>query len=457
MQLRAHRLHLSSAVRTPARTPSRSIPIRHASSTSFYNSPGLRNTLGALALLASGAAVTAYYLDSRSAIHRYVIPPLLRVTLDAEQAHRFAVRTLASGLAPRDLGSDDEKLQIEIWGHRLPNPVSLAAGFDKDAEAIEGLFKLGFGWVEIGSVTPKAQPGNPSPRVFHLSEDLAMINRYGFPSVGFPLVVSRLRSFLSLRRDPSSPQLLSVNVGKNKSSPPESVTDYVEGVRTLGPLADVLVINVSSPNTPGLRGLQTRGLLVGLLTAARKERDAIQKREIGTQGFKWERPKLVVKIAPDLNEVELQDIADVVLETGIDGVIVSNTTIQRPPHLISGNAEEKGGLSGAPLLPLSLSALRTLRAYLPASVPIFGCGGISTGADALEFARSGASAVQLYTSFGYGGPGVPRRIKDEIVSELAKEGTTWEAVAIPGHLREEVLMKEGEKLRRAAEKLKAID
>jgi len=181
---------------------------------------------------------------------------------------------------------------------------------------------------------------------------------------------------------------------------------------------------------------------------------------------------LVVKIAPDLNEVELQDIADVVLETGIDGVIVSNTTIQRPPHLISGNAEEKGGLSGSPLLPLSLSALRTLRAYLPASVPIFGCGGISTGADALEFARSGASAVQLYTSFGYGGPGVPRRIKDEIVSELAKEGTTWEAVvrsanakfagskrieAIPGHLREEVLMKEGEQLRREAEKLKAID
>lgn len=165
-----------------------------------------------------------------------------------------------------------------------------------------------------------------------------MINRYGFPSVGFPLVVSRLRSFLSLRRDPSSPQILSVNVGKNKSSPPESVTDYVDGVRTLGPLADVLVINVSSPNTPGLRGLQTREPLVKLLTAVRRERDLIEKREIGAQGFKWERPKLVVKIAPDLNEVELQDIADVVLETGVDGVIVSNTTIQRPPHLISGKS-----------------------------------------------------------------------------------------------------------------------
>lgn len=202
--------------------------------------------------------------------------------------------------------------------------------------AVTGLFGLGFSWVEIGSVTPKPQPGNPKPRVFHLADDEAMINRYGFPSVGFPLVLGRLRSFLSLKRDPSSSSILAVNLGKNKSSSPDSVTDYIVGVQTLGPLADVLVINVSSPNTPGLRGLQSRGLLVELLTEVGKARDLLEPRSIGVQGAKWERPKLVVKIAPDLNEGELQDVAEAVRESGIDGVIVSNTTIQRPSSLESG-------------------------------------------------------------------------------------------------------------------------
>ena len=199
-----------------------------------------------------------------------------------------------------------------------------------------GLFNLGFSWVEIGSITPKAQPGNPQPRVFHLSEDGAIINRYGFPSVGFPLVVARLRSFLSKQNFSSeSPKILAVNLGKNKSSPPDSIDDYLVGVRTLGPLADVLVINVSSPNTPGLRGLQSRGFLLELLTSVIKERDELSI--LRTDALKkWDRPKVVVKIAPDLNEDELIDIAEVVEKSGVDGVIVSNTTVQRPTSVRSG-------------------------------------------------------------------------------------------------------------------------
>lgn len=223
-----------------------------------------------------------------------------------------------------------------------------------------GLFGLGFSWVEIGSVTPRAQPGNPQPRVFHLAEDDAVINRYGFPSVGFPLAAARLRSFLSRTlsssnpphtspsaesSDPSSilaashPQkILAVNLGKNKSSSPDSITDYLHGVRTFGPLADVLVVNVSSPNTPGLRGLQSRGFLYELLTAVIGERDALPAATTIESGFtnKWDRPKIVVKIAPDLNEEELIDIAEAVERSGVDGVIVSNTTIQRPKELKSG-------------------------------------------------------------------------------------------------------------------------
>jgi dihydroorotate dehydrogenase len=201
-----------------------------------------------------------------------------------------------------------------------------------------GLFNLGFSWVEVGSVTPKAQSGNPQPRVFHLSEDDSIINRYGFPSVGFPLVVARLRSrlFYASQSSPSreATKILAVNLGKNKSSPPESIDDYLAGVRTLGPLADVLVINVSSPNTPGLRSLQSRGFLLELLSAVIKERDELAPRTDISK--KWDKPKVVVKIAPDLREDELVGIAEAVEESKVDGVIVSNTTVQRPRSLQSG-------------------------------------------------------------------------------------------------------------------------
>ena len=197
-----------------------------------------------------------------------------------------------------------------------------------------GLFNLGFGWVEIGSVTPRPQPGNARPRVFHLSEDDAVINRYGFPSKGATSVLTRLQARYIACAVPSPSnaslrpsKILSVNLGKNKSSPPDSITDFLAGVRTFGPLADVLVVNVSSPNTPGLRNLQSRGMLIELLSAVKRERDALD--------IERTLPKLLVKIAPDLSKDELKDVAEAVRETGVDGVIVSNTTIQRPPTLKS--------------------------------------------------------------------------------------------------------------------------
>ncbi|KAG8685418.1 Dihydroorotate dehydrogenase (quinone), mitochondrial [Ceratobasidium sp. 423] len=403
---------------------------------------GLGSALKASALVLGTGLFIAYYYDSRSAIHRWVVPPLMRATLDPEAAHRLALSVLGTRFAPTDHGVNDEVLKCKLWDIEMPSPVGLAAGFDKDGEAIDGLLRLGFDWVEIGSVTPKSQmlfmelltsllllriqSGNPKPRVFTLPEDDAMINRYGFPSRGHDLMLVRLRSRSKYPFDeqaiPSSEprQVLAVNLGKNKSSPPDSIADYLSGVRRFGaqPDVSVLVINVSSPNTPGLRGLQNRGMLEELLDGVCKERDALPRST---------PPKIVLKIAPDLDELAIQDIGEAVRESGVDGVIVSNTTIQRP-NLKSASAQEIGGLSGPPLFPLSLKALKALRAHLPASIPIIGCGGISSGADALEFARAGASSIQLYTAFGYGGVGTARRIKDELSDELRRLNTTWEKV-----------------------------
>ncbi|KAG8770338.1 Dihydroorotate dehydrogenase (quinone), mitochondrial [Ceratobasidium sp. 428] len=391
---------------------------------------GFCSALTASALVLGTGLFVAYYYDSRSAIHRWIIPPLMRATLDPEVSHRLAVRILGTPFAPKDQGVNNDVLKCKIWDIHMPSPIGLAAGFDKDGEAIDGLFNLGFDWVEIGSVTPKSQPGNPKPRVFNLPEDDALINRYGFPSQGHSLMLARLRSRANHHPASSSElrQILAVNLGKNKSSSPDSITDYLLGVRRFGsdPQVKVLVINVSSPNTPGLRGLQNRGMLEELLDGVVKERDALVGGG-GGEGVRGMRPKIVLKIAPDLDEVSIRDVAEAVRESGVDGVIVSNTTIQRP-KLLSASANETGGLSGPPLHPLSLKALKILRSHLPAHIPIIGCGGISTGAEALAFARAGATSVQLYTSFGYSGVGTARRIKDELTDELKRERTTWQQV-----------------------------
>ncbi|KAJ3907295.1 Dihydroorotate dehydrogenase-domain-containing protein [Lentinula edodes] len=393
-------------------------------------SPIRRSTISAgiyaTALVLSTGLFAVYYFDARSALHRYVIMPVLRQILDAETSHKIAVKVLRSGLGPKDPVIDDEHLMFELWGHRISNPIGLAAGFDKDGEAIDGTVLLPV-WVEIGSITPKPQPGNPKPRVFRLPEDNAIINRYGFPSQGHATVLSRVRArlpkFLTGEENKASLRdgsLLAVNLGKNKESPADSIDDFVAGVRTFGPFSDVLVVNVSSPNTPGLRGLQNKASLEALLTGVTQARDSLPPSYLTSQ-----RPRLVLKIAPDLDQSQIEDIANVIKNTGIDGVIVSNTTIQRPSHLLSASRTENGGLSGPPIKPYTLTALRTLRANLPPHIPIIGCGGISNGEDALEYARAGATMVQVYTSFGYDGVGTCRRIKDQIVETLQKEGTTW--------------------------------
>ncbi|TRM65369.1 Dihydroorotate dehydrogenase-domain-containing protein [Schizophyllum amplum] len=402
---------------------------RQASSqaSSGPSTNALRTGVYATAFALSAGLFGVYYFDTRSSIHRYVIPPLVRGLLDPETGHKLAVQGLRCGLGPTDRVPDDESLTVELWGRTLKNPVGLAAGFDKDGEAVDGLLDLGFCWVEIGSVTPRPQSGNPRPRFFHLSEDDAVINRYGFPSQGHASVLSRLRaripSFLFPEQDTATFRpgtLLAVNLGKNKDAPLDSVDDFVAGVRAFGTSADVLVVNVSSPNTPGLRGLQERDLLQKLLSGVSEARTKLPASDLVPSG-----PKLLLKLSPDLTATQLTDIADVVRNSAVDGVIVSNTTIQRPAGLRDPQRAEAGGLSGPPLKPIALAAVRILRSQLPASVPIIGCGGISSGADALEYARAGATMVQIYTAFGYDGTGTVRRIKDEISAALTEEGTTW--------------------------------
>jgi dihydroorotate dehydrogenase len=307
--------------------------------------------------------------------------------------------------------------------------VGVAAGLDKQADAVDGLFDLGFAYVEVGSVTPEPQYGNARPRYFRLSSDSAIINRLGFPSEGAAAVCrnlqDRVRNYFiktATRLTSETPKslspntMLAVNLGKNKDTLiKDAGEDYIKGIRIFAPYADVLVINLSSPNTPGLRSLQSAHYLRHLLSSIRVEVSKLPEPQ----------PRLVVKIAPDLNLPEIRDIAQAVVENHVDGVIISNTTIQRPGTLTSPpeKVAEQGGLSGPPLKPLSLRALRILKSQLKQlpggqSVTLIGCGGVNSGKDAIEFARAGATIVQCYTGFVYDGVGFAGRIKDEILEEL---------------------------------------
>ncbi|MGH7123412.1 MAG: quinone-dependent dihydroorotate dehydrogenase, partial [Stellaceae bacterium] len=252
-------------------------------------------------------------------------------------AHRTSIAALRSGLAPGSLDPDPPSLGITLWGRRFPNPVGLAAGFDKNAEVPDAMLRFGFGFVETGTVTPRPQAGNPKPRLFRLTEDGALINRLGFNNEGLDAVRTRLAA----RRGRAG--LVGANLGKNKDSA-DAVADYVAGVRALAALADYLVVNVSSPNTPGLRDLQRKASLVTLIAALRSAR---------AEAVPGEPPPLLLKIAPDLSEEERIEIAEAAFETGIDGLIISNTTVARPATLRSLHAPESGGLSGKPLFAAS--------------------------------------------------------------------------------------------------------
>jgi dihydroorotate dehydrogenase len=335
--------------------------------------------------------------------------PLLR-RLDPETAHGVTVAALKSGLAPRSRMRDDPILRSSVWGLDFANPVGLAAGFDKNAEVPDAMLGQGFGFVEIGSVTPRPQPGNPRPRAFRVPEAQALINRYGFNNDGLDVVAKRLEA----RR--GRPGLVGANVGKNKETV-DAAADYVIGIRRLAPLASYLVINVSSPNTPGLRALQGREPLAELLGRALDAR---------TEGVPagGAVPPLLLKIAPDLTEEDKRDIAEVALSSGIDGLIVSNTTLARPPELPADVAKETGGLSGAPLKAASTAVLADMYRLTGARIPLIGCGGVASGRDAYDKIRAGASLVQLYTALVYRGPRLVEEIRRDLATLLRADGFT---------------------------------
>jgi len=290
-------------------------------------------------------------------------------------------------------------------GLEFSNPVGLAAGFDKHAEVPDDLLELGFGFVEVGSVTPRPQPGNPRPRVFRLEEDRAVINRYGFNSQGLAVAAERLRK----RHGRSG--IVGVNVGANKDSQ-DPVADYVEGVGELAGLASYFVINISSPNTPGLRTLQARDSLDALL-----DHVLAARRKGGAQNS----APLIVKIAPDLSPEDCHDIAEVLLARGVDGLIVSNTTTARPA-LRSDSRDEVGGLSGVPLLEPSTKILAEMYRLTEGKLPLIGTGGIASGHDAYRKIRAGASLVQLYTALVFQGPRLIGQIKQELADLLTTDG-----------------------------------
>jgi dihydroorotate dehydrogenase len=331
--------------------------------------------------------------------------------LPAESAHRLTIQALKTGLARPEPQLDDPRLAVTLKrsGLKLPNPIGLAAGFDKNAEVIAPMLAFGFGFVECGTVTPRPQPGNPRPRLFRLTQDRAVINRMGFNNDGLGLFVRRLSVARPLG-------VIGANVGANKDSE-DRIADYVAGVHAVWPHCHYVTINISSPNTPGLRSLQDRGVLeelLGRVGAAARDLDSVVKN----------RP-VFLKVAPDLDDKAIADIADVVkAQTWLSGLIVSNTTVDRPVSLLSPLKTEAGGLSGAPLMGKSTHVLAAFAAELKGAVDLIGAGGIASGADILAKLRAGAQAVQLYSAMVFEGPSIVARLKSELLDIIAAEGVS---------------------------------
>jgi dihydroorotate dehydrogenase len=336
--------------------------------------------------------------------------PLFR-SVDAETAHELAVRALSLGLAGDWREDEDPILASRVWDLPFPNPLGLAAGFDKDARVLDAALALGFGFVEAGTVTPRPQSGNPRPRLFRLDEDDAVINRYGFNSSGLPAFAER---FARRRNRPRIAGICGANVGKNRDTA-DAVQDYVACVDRLARLADYLVVNVSSPNTPGLRSLQARAQIEDLLQHVMQAR----QRSLAP-GLR--PPPLLAKVGPDLDEQQLQDVAEAALRVGVDGLIVGNTTVDRPSDLRSRYRGETGGLSGRPLTAKALECLARMYRATHGRVPLIGCGGIASGAEAYARIRAGACLIQLYTALVFKGPQLVNDIKRELASLLRADG-----------------------------------
>lgn len=332
--------------------------------------------------------------------------PLVRSVLqgvDPERAHDMTIAALEN-VPTRAAAPDDPRLAVEAFGLRFPNPIGLAAGFDKDARVPDPLLRQGFGFVEVGSVTPKAQPGNPKPRIFRLPDQRGVINRLGFNNAGHQAALTRMS------QRAGRPGIVGVNVGANKDAA-DRAEDYAAGIRAFSNFANYITINISSPNTPGLRDLQARDALDDLLARSMAARDEARVR----------RPVLL-KLAPDLALADLDDAVEVALARGVDGLIVSNTTITRPPGLSGASVSETGGLSGAPLFRRATWMLAEAARRVEGRIPLVGVGGVHSAETAVAKIRAGASLVQIYTALIYEGPALLGAIKTGLLAELDREG-----------------------------------
>lgn len=338
---------------------------------------------------------------------------------EPETAHALSLTAVRMGLAPKPKRISHQMLRNEVMGLDFPNPVGLAAGYDKNIQAYNQLLGMGFGFVESGSVTPKPQAGNPKPRLFRLSDDHAIINRMGFNNKGVAVAHE------TLHKNPPR-GIVGINLGKNKTSS-STVDDYVMGIQHLAPYAGYMVINVSSPNTPGLRALQEKGELENIVSCSL---DALH--ETCPEG----RPPLLVKIAPDLVMDDLEQIAQVATDMALDGLIISNTTVYRPDDLTSPHAGETGGLSGRPLFEPSTRILRQMFHMTQGRVPLIGVGGINSAQDAYTKILCGASLVQVYSGLVYQGPQLIRDINLGIIDLLKNDGFKHisDAIGVDAHV-----------------------
>lgn len=327
--------------------------------------------------------------------------------LDPEVAHNLSIAALKSGFMPFRDAAIDPVLKTEVFGLSFPNPIGLSAGYDKNGAVLDALLGLGFGFVEAGSVTPKAQAGNPKPRIFRLTEDQAVINRLGFNNKGLDVALTNFKA-------PRRAGIVGANLGANKNSD-DRIADYVTGLKTLSPHADYVTVNISSPNTPGLRALQGKGELEDLL-------GRLMEARLSLPNVAGQTKPLLLKIAPDLTEADKRDIAEVAVAMKLDGLIATNTTITRPESLSAAQKTEMGGLSGAPLKSLSLQLVKDMYQLTNGTIPIIGVGGIATAADAYERIKAGASLVQIYSAMVYDGPYLAHKIATELAVLLKADG-----------------------------------
>ncbi|MGE3622746.1 MAG: quinone-dependent dihydroorotate dehydrogenase [Bdellovibrionales bacterium] len=350
--------------------------------------------------------------------------------MDPEKAHTLALKLLANGLGPKVKNDTDPILHTSVCGLDFANPIGIAAGFDKNAEAIKETLNTGAGYSEIGTITPLRQDGNPRPRLFRAEKEEAVINRLGFNSHGMETCLRRIKAWHDETRVPAHNSyqkqerrgLLGINIGMNRDSE-DAIGDYVKGYRLVAPYADYVAINISSPNTPGLRDLQLRDQLQPLLRqlAAAREADA-------------SKPPIFVKLAPDLTDAQQEDIAAILLASGVQGLILGNTSLWRGDALPENFARETGGLSGRPLFSLSTHVLGRMYRLLQGKLPLMGCGGVFSGADAYAKIRAGASLVQIYSALVFEGPGLVARINRDLAELLRRDGfkSVAEAVGTTG-------------------------